>query len=51
MTDIDIQQVLALLRESIGQQAQEIAVLKTVVAALESKLAASDSTESIVDTE
>lgn len=45
MTDIDIQQVLALLRESIGQQAQEIAVLRTVVSALEAKLAESDRIE------
>ena len=39
MTDnqeIDIQQVLMNLREVIGQQAQEIAVLKTVITSLTS---------------
>jgi hypothetical protein len=33
-TDIDIQNVLAALREIIGLQAQEIAVLKATIAVL-----------------
>jgi hypothetical protein len=37
--EINIQEVLKLMRDSIGEQAQEIAVLKTVVATLNAQLA------------
>ena len=36
-TEIDIQNVLAALRDTIGSQAQEIAVLKATIAMLSEK--------------